>query len=67
MATPKGMRDFPPEIAIIRNQVFSKLENVFRRFGFDPLETPILELWDTLKGKYGPDAENKLIYMFKDK
>ena len=66
MPVPKGMRDFPPEVAIIRRDVLSRLSNVFERFGFEPLETPILELWSTLKGKYGPDAENKMIYKFKD-
>ena len=64
---PRGMRDFPPEIAILRKDVFSRLEKVFQRFGFDPLETPIVELWETLKGKYGTEAENKLIYTFKDR
>ena len=66
MPTPKGMRDFPPEIAIVRKDVFSRLEKIFERFGFEPLETPILELWSMLKGKYGPEAEDKLIYKFKD-
>ncbi|MBR9689601.1 MAG: histidine--tRNA ligase [Candidatus Altiarchaeota archaeon] len=67
MATPKGMRDLPPEMSILRKDVFARLERIFRRFGFDPLETPIVELWDTLKGKYGPEAENKMIYAFKDR
>ncbi|MBR9680534.1 MAG: histidine--tRNA ligase [Candidatus Altiarchaeota archaeon] len=67
MANPKGMRDIPPELAILRKDVFSRLSKVFESFGFDPLETPIVELWSTLKGKYGEDAENKLIYAFKDK
>jgi histidyl-tRNA synthetase len=64
---PRGMRDFPPETAILRKDVFSRLEKVFRRFGFDPLETPIVEFWDTIRGKYGGEAEEKLIYAFKDK
>jgi len=34
---------------------------VFESFGFEPLQTPALELKETLMGKYGPDAE-KLIY-----
>ncbi|HZQ10792.1 MAG TPA: histidine--tRNA ligase, partial [Anaerolineae bacterium] len=37
------------------------IERVFERFGFEPLQTPALELAQTLMGKYGPDAE-KLIY-----
>ena len=61
------MRDFPPEVAILRKDVFSRLEKVFRRFGFDPLETPVMEFWETIKGKYGGEAEEKLIYAFKDR
>jgi histidyl-tRNA synthetase len=67
MPVPRGMRDFPPQTAILRKEVFSRIEKVFSKFGFDPLETPIVELWDTLRGKYGPEAENKLVYAFKDR
>ncbi len=62
---PKGMRDFPPEIKILREKVFEKIKTVFERFGFDPLETPIVEKWETLKGKYGDEAENRLIWRFQ--
>ncbi len=62
---PKGTRDFPPELAILRKEVFEKIERIFQRFGFDPIITPIVEYWETLKGKYGEEAENKLIWRFK--
>jgi len=62
---PSGLRDFPTEIKILRNKIFSKIEEIFQRFGFDPIETPTIEYWDTLKGKYGEEAENKLIWRFK--
>lgn len=65
--TPRGMRDFSPETMILRKSIFSRIESIFERFGFDPLETPIVELWETMKGKYGNEAENKLLYYFKDK
>ncbi len=64
MPTPRGMRDFTPELALLRKDVFSRIERVFRSFGFDPIETPIVELWETLKGKYG--SEEKLVYWFRD-
>ena len=41
------------------------LEKIFQRYGFDPIETPIVEYWDTLKGKYGREAEEKLIWRFQ--
>ena len=62
---PSGLRDFPTEIKILRNKIFSRIEGIFQRFGFDPIETPAIEYWNTLKGKYGEEAENKLIWRFK--
>ena len=64
---PKGMRDFSPEIMLLRKSVFSRLEAIFERFGFDPFGTPVVELWETMKGKYGDEAENQMLYYFKDK
>jgi histidyl-tRNA synthetase len=58
---PRGMRDILPQKMILRQYVIGQLEQVFQRFGFEPLQTPALELRETLMGKYGPDAE-KLIY-----
>ena len=59
--TPKGFRDFLPETMLRRNYVIDTITEVFHRFGFEPLDTPILELHETLFGKYGEDAE-KLIF-----
>lgn len=58
---PRGMRDIVPEKMIQRRYVIGVVERVFERFGFEPLQTPALELQQTLMGKYGPEAE-KLIY-----
>ncbi len=58
---PRGMRDMVPQKMIQRRYVIGVIEEVFERFGFEPLQTPALELSETLMGKYGPDAE-KLIY-----
>ena len=63
---PRGFRDFPPEIMILRKKILGKIEEIFKRFGFDPIETPSVELWETLSGKYGEEAENKLIFRFDD-
>ena len=61
----KGMRDFTPEVMIKRNYVIGIIEEIFRNYGFDPIETPAIELWDTLAGKYGD--EEKLLYTFEDR
>ncbi len=58
---PRGMRDILPQKMLLRRYVIGVIEKVFERFGFEPLQTPALELAQTLMGKYGPDAE-KLMY-----
>ena len=58
---PKGMRDFLPHEMIKRDYVFGVVREVFHLYGFEPLQTPVLELNETLMGKYGEDAE-KLIF-----
>jgi histidyl-tRNA synthetase len=58
---PRGMRDILPEQMIRRQYVIDVIRGVFEEFGFEPLQTPSIELAETLMGKYGPDAE-KLIY-----
>ncbi len=63
---PRGFRDFPPSLMILKLEVLSKIERVFQRYGFDPIDTPALEYWETLAGKYGEEAENRLIWRFQD-
>ncbi len=58
---PKGMRDFLPAEVIKREYVISTITDVFQTFGFEPIYTPVLEMRETLMGKYGADAE-KLIF-----
>ncbi|MFH1174948.1 MAG: histidine--tRNA ligase [archaeon] len=49
----KGTRDFPPEEKIVRNSIIDILKNIFERYGFNPLETPVLESWELLTAKGG--------------
>lgn len=58
---PKGMRDYLPQEMLKREYVFNIVRDVFHLYGFEPLQTPVLELNEILMGKYGEDAE-KLIY-----
>lgn len=58
---PRGMRDILPQQMIRRQYVMGVIQSVFEEFGFEPLQTPAIELQETLMGKYGPDAE-RLIY-----
>lgn len=63
--TLKGFRDFLPAEAKKRQYVTSILKKVFESYGFDPLETPVLEYEEILAGKYGDEGE-KLMYRFVD-
>ena len=55
---PKGFRDFLPATMLKREYVLGIVVEMFQRYGFEPLQTPVLELNETLYGKYGEDAEN---------
>lgn len=54
---PRGMRDFPPEEKILRDEVLATLKNVFELYGFSPLETPVVERWEVLSAKYSGGEE----------
>jgi histidyl-tRNA synthetase len=55
------MRDFLPEDVRRRDYVIGVVADVYRRYGFEPLETPALENIETLTGKYGEEGA-KLIF-----
>src|SRR5688572_15536447 len=57
----RGMRDFLPQEVRRREYVIAVVEDTYRRYGFQPLETPALENIETLTGKYGEEG-NKLIF-----
>ncbi len=59
------MRDFLPAEKRVRDAVLRKMIETFESYGFDPLETPPVELKETLAGKIG--AEEKLIYQVASK
>ncbi|MFH1916098.1 MAG: histidine--tRNA ligase [Nanoarchaeota archaeon] len=49
---PKGVRDFPPEEKMLRQEILDKMRIVFERFGYAPLETPTFERLDVLNAKF---------------
>lgn len=61
----KGFRDLLPQQMLLRQHVIRTFREVFERYGFEPIETPVLEYLDVLTGKYGEDE--KLIYHFEDR
>ncbi|MEM5798325.1 MAG: histidine--tRNA ligase, partial [Candidatus Aenigmatarchaeota archaeon] len=63
---PRGTRDLLPPETIIKQKIIDRLRAVFELYGFDPVESPAIETWDTLSRKAGTDIERQ-IYRFKDK
>lgn len=64
----KGTYDYLPEEQRIRNYINDTLKEIFEKYGFKPLETPILCYYDFLAGKY--DENNDLlneIYKLSDR
>lgn len=57
---PKGTRDFLPDVMVRRNYIFDTIKGVFKRFGFQPIETPSMENLSTLLGKYGEEGDKLL-------
>jgi histidyl-tRNA synthetase len=54
---PRGTRDFSPIVMARRKYILSAIENVYRTYGFMPLETPAMENLSTLTGKYGDEGD----------
>ena len=57
---PKGTRDFTPVEMARRNYIFDTIKDVFRLYGFSPIETPAMENLSTLMGKYGEEGDKLL-------
>lgn len=53
----KGTYDYMPNDMKIRNDILNILRNNFEKYGYLPVETPILNYYDLLSYKYSDDAE----------
>ena len=68
MITPrtlKGFRDFLPEAMIAREMLLETATEVYRSYGFVPIDTPSLEYFEILAGK-GSEETDKQLYRFRD-
>ena len=54
----KGTRDFSPKEKILRDQVLNTLKEVCENYGFSPIETPIIERYETLAAKFAAGEES---------
>ena len=64
LKTAKGTRDYQPNQMAVREKVFTRIINTFKRHGAETIDTPVFELKEVLTGKYGEDS--KLIYDLAD-
>jgi len=62
---PKGTRDFSPAEMAKRNYIFITIRDVYHLYGFQPIETPAMEMLSTLMGKYGEEGD-KLLFKIQN-
>ncbi|MBI85407.1 MAG: histidine--tRNA ligase [Planctomycetaceae bacterium] len=63
--TLRGFRDYLPDAMMPREQLIDTARQVYRSYGFSPIDTPALEYEEILAGK-GGDESDKLMYRFED-
>ena len=67
LESAKGTKNFSNEEAIKRSYIIETLRKIFEKYGFNPLETPILQKYDVLTAKYAGGSEiTKEIFKLKD-
>lgn len=57
----KGTRDYLPDVMAKRSYIYDTIRKVFKKYGFQAIETPAMERTETLMGKYGEEGD-RLIY-----
>ncbi|WP_265516623.1 histidine--tRNA ligase [Nitratireductor luteus] len=64
---PRGFADRHPHDIRATGEMMEKIRAVYERYGFDPLETPLMEYTDTL-GKFLPDQDrpNEGVFSLQD-
>lgn len=66
--TVRGMRDFLPQEMVKKQALEDLARKTFELFGFQPMQTPVLEDFELLSKKgSGGEAIKEEIYYFKDK
>jgi len=63
--TLKGFRDYLPEQMMARERLVETARQVYRSFGFSPIDTPALEYSEILLGKGGEESDKQL-FRFTD-
>ncbi|MCX7418095.1 MAG: histidine--tRNA ligase [Planctomycetia bacterium] len=64
-STLKGFRDYLPSAMIAREKLIDTARQVYRSYGFSPIDTPALEFSEILLGKGGEESDRQ-IFRFID-
>ncbi len=65
VSSARGMRDFLPRDKEHRDQVLHTIESTYHRHGFESIETPAMEDFDTLHSGLGGDNEKLSFHIQK--
>jgi len=63
--TLKGFRDYLPDAMIPRERLIDTARQVYRSYGYSPIDTPALEYLEILTGK-GSEETDRQLYRFAD-
>ncbi len=69
LETARGMRDIAPEDEMLREEITKTFTSIFTKYGFVPLNTPIIERYDVLSAKFAAGEESDAMaetYTLKD-
>ena len=66
MRTVRGMRDLMGQEMLVKNYLMATAVEVFEQYGYEPLDSPVMELWETLSAKGGEEVEAET-FKFQDK
>ena len=66
MRTVRGMRDLMGQEMQVKNYLMATAVRIFEQYGYEPLDSPVMELWETLSAKGGEEVEAET-FKFTDK
>ena len=66
MRTVRGMRDLMGPEMQVKNYLMATAVEIFELYGYEPLDSPVMELWETLSTKGGEEVEAET-FKFTDK
>lgn len=67
--TARGVRDINPSEEMLRENITNNFKSIFARYGFVPLDTPIIERYDVLSAKFAAGEESDAmseVYQLED-